>query len=214
MPESGTSTGFAAVRQFVRKASAAAQERCDLCGEPVAVEHRHLLDLPTRSLLCVCRACSILFNSSAASSGTRILVPDRCLRLVNFAMSDIQWQELNLPVNMAFFYHDGASNAIRILYPSPAGATDALVNLDSWRDIRERNPILETLAPDVEALLINRVRTARDYYLAPIDQCYKLVGLVRIHWRGLGGGSEVWKEIEHFFTDLQARSKAWEAPNA
>ena len=41
----------------------------------------------------------------------------------------------------------------------------------------------------------------------PIDECFKLVGLIRIHWRGLSGGTEVWEEIGRFFTSLNERSR-------
>ncbi len=67
------------------------------------------------------------------------------------------------------------------------------------------------MQPDVEALLVNRLGAARgsdvaEYYLAPIDECYKLVGLIRSHWRGLSGGSEVWPQIGQFFAQLKERS--------
>lgn len=61
------------------------------------------------------------------------------------------------------------------------------------------------MQPDVEALLVNRVAAANDWYLAPIDECFKLVGVIRGHWRGLSGGTRVWGEIESFFQDLNAR---------
>ena len=70
-----------------------------------------------------------------------------------------------------------------------------------------------SLLPDVEALLVDRVnRTgktdAAEYYIAPIDECFKLVGLIRATWKGLSGGAEVWDEIGHFFADLRERSEA------
>jgi sorbitol-specific phosphotransferase system component IIC len=76
----------------------------------------------------------------------------------------------------------------------------------------QSNPILNKIGPDVEALLVNRVGLARgvsaaEYYIVPIDACYKLVGLIRIHWRGLSGGTEVWKEIADFFTQLRTRAE-------
>jgi hypothetical protein len=40
----------------------------------------------------------------------------------------------------------------------------------------------------------------------PIDACYKLVGLIRLHWRGLSGGAEVWKEIAKFFQSIKERA--------
>lgn len=69
------------------------------------------------------------------------------------------------------------------------------------------NPILHEIEPDVEALLINRVRSAREHYIVPIDACYQLVGLIRVSWRGLSGGEEVWKAIEQFFADIRAKSQ-------
>ena len=71
---------------------------------------------------------------------------------------------------------------------------------------------MATMEADVEALLVNRVGSAREvspaeYYIAPIDACYELVGLIRLHWKGLSGGSEVWKEIGEFFADLRAKAK-------
>jgi len=60
---------------------------------------------------------------------------------------------------------------------------------------------------DVEALLVNRVRGAREHFLVPMAECYSLVGLIRMHWRGLSGGREVWEEIGRFFEELRKRSK-------
>ena len=64
---------------------------------------------------------------------------------------------------------------------------------------------------DVEGLLVNRLGYSRgysaaEYYLLPIDECYKLVGLIRMHWKGLSGGTEVWKQLGEFFASLKARS--------
>jgi hypothetical protein len=48
---------------------------------------------------------------------------------------------------------------------------------------------------------------ARDQYLAPIDECYRLVGLIRMHWKGLSGGREVWEHLGRFFADLNRRAR-------
>ncbi len=127
-------------------------------------------------------------------------------------MTDAQWESLILPINLAFFFHSSVEGRTIALYPSPAGAVESLLTLDSWSAIVEVNPLLSRLQPDIEALLVNRVtRTdntgAAEYYIAPIDVCYKLVGMIRAHWKGLSGGTEVWDEIGRFFADLRDKSE-------
>ena len=185
----------------------AQEEQCELCGEPIPAEHRHLLDLRSRELLCACRACKLLFDRDAAGGGHYRLVPERRLRLAGFELDDARWADLAIPVEMAFFFHDSASERVVAFYPSPAGATESLLELGAWDEIERANPVLETLEPDVEALLVNRSRGRRDHFVVPIEDCYRLVGLIRTRWRGFTGGSEVWEEIKGFFDGLRARSE-------
>ena len=126
-------------------------------------------------------------------------------------MTDAQWDNLMIPINMAFFFNSAADQKIVALYPSPAGPTESLLTLEAWEDIVNENPILKEMEPDVEALLVNRVASARshasaEYYIVPIDECYKLVGLIRAYWRGISGGTEVWEVIGKFFAELKERS--------
>jgi hypothetical protein len=198
------------LRAVARRASQereAELEHCDLCGEPIPPEHRHLLDLRSRELMCACRACKILFDRGAAGGGHFRLVPDRRLRLADFQLDDVAWEELRLPVEMAFFFHSSDAGRVVAYYPSPAGPTESLLDLAAWEELEGANPVLRELEPDVEALLVNRSRGARDYFLVPIEDCYALVGLIRTRWRGLTGGSEVWEEIKGFFDGLRARSE-------
>jgi hypothetical protein len=185
----------------------AALERCELCGNPIAPEHRHLLDLSKRELMCTCQACSVLFASDAASAGHYRLVGDRRLAIPDLELSDLAWEELRLPVEMAFFFHSSAAGHVQAFYPSPMGPTESLLGLEAWEALEEANPVLRTLVPDVEALLVNRVRGARGYWLVPIDDCYALVGLIRTRWRGLTGGAELWQEIGRFFEELDRRAR-------
>jgi hypothetical protein len=205
---------FSSLRRFAReesekatKASEVAQEFCDLCGEPIPAEHRHLLEVSTREIMCVCRPCSILFDSEAASEGRYRLVPDRNLFLEDFEMSDEQWESLRIPVDMAFFFYSTPADRVAAFYPSPMGPTESLLKLSAWEELERYNPVLEGMERDVEALLVNRVRGTREHFLVPIDECYSLVGLIRMHWRGLSGGREVWEKIEGFFDELRRRSK-------
>ena len=79
-----------------------------------------------------------------------------------------------------------------------------MLSLEGWEQLVADNPLLGRLEPDVEALLINRIGGARDHYIAPIDRCFELVGLIRISWRGLSGGQEVWDRIANFFAELRS----------
>jgi hypothetical protein len=185
----------------------ARQEHCDMCGAPVAPEHRHLLDLRDRRVMCACRACAILFDRRAASDGHYRLIPDRRLRLADLELSDLMWEELRLPVELAFFFRSAADERVLAFYPSPMGPTESLLDLDAWAALEADNPVLAGLEPDVEALLVNRARGARGYWIVPIDECYTLVGLIRTRWRGLTGGREVWDEIGRFFERLDGRSR-------
>jgi Family of unknown function (DUF5947) len=182
-------------------------ERCELCGEPIASDHRHLLDLRGRELMCACRACSMLFDRSAAGGGHFRLVPDRRLRLVDFELPDLAWEQLRLPVDIAFFFRSSEHERMMAFYPSPMGATESLLPLDAWSAVEHDNAVLSEMEPDVEALLVNRARGARRHWIVPIDDCYALVGLIRTRWKGLSGGKEVWQELDRFFDELDRKSR-------
>jgi hypothetical protein len=181
-------------------------EHCELCAAPVPTEHRHLVDRATRALVCVCTACALLFERPGSGGGNYILIPRRRLTLTAFQMTDEQWDDLQIPVNMAFIFQNAAAGHAVACYPGPAGATESLLTLDRWSALVGANPSLDDMAPDVEALLINRVRDAREYFLVPIDTCYALVGLIRASWRGLSGGTEAWRAIAEYFATLRATS--------
>jgi len=158
--------------------------------------------------MCTCRACALLFDRRAAGAGHYRLVPDRRLRIDDLELDDLAWEELRLPVDIAFFFRNSAEGRVTAFYPSPMGPTESLLRLEAWAELERRNPVLETMEPDVEALLVNRARGARRHWLVPIDDCYGLVGLIRLHWKGLTGGKEVWTEIARFFDSLDRRSRA------
>jgi hypothetical protein len=108
---------------------------------------------------------------------------------------------------MAFFFHSTPAEKVVAFYPGPMGATESLLELDAWEQLERSNPILRSMEPDVEALLVNRARDANDHYLVPIDDSYNLVGLIRTRWRGMTGGQEVWEEIAGFFERLRDRAE-------
>jgi hypothetical protein len=203
---------FATLRGFAQRKQPV--ERCDLCGQQVAPEHDHLIDPSTNKLSCACQPCAILFASGKSAGFKR--VPRRVRFLKDFRLSDAQWDSLRLPIDLAFIFYSSVETRTRALYPGPAGVTESLLELDTWGGIVRENPVLAEMEPDVEALLVNRARRALPdgqpkHFLVPIDECYKLVGLIRTNWRGLGGGTEVWGAIAGFFADLERRQQGHRA---
>lgn len=193
---------IAALRRFVRPR--AAVERCEMCSLELGAGHQHLVEPNTRQIVCSCDACAILFSNQGETKYKR--VPRRVRYLADFRLTDSQWDALMIPIGLAFFFRSTPDRKTLALYPSPAGPTESLLTLDSWSEIVEQNPALKNLEPDTEALLVNRVRGAREHFVVPVDECYKLVGLIRSNWRGLSGGSEVWEEIGRFFDTLKRRA--------
>jgi hypothetical protein len=203
IPENVGRSPLANLRQFVRKPSEPA-EACELCSLPLPPVHQHLLELEKRQVTCACEACAILFGGNVRQRYRRIPRDIECLS--DFVMDDQEWDSLLIPINLAFFVY--SSKAVRMVaqYPSPGGAMESSLDLAYWNVIVERNPVLRKFEPDVEALLVNRISTPPRYYRAPIDHCFRLVGIIRKHWRGLSGGTEVWSEIDKFFRKLDELS--------
>jgi hypothetical protein len=202
----GYEAAFGALRQFVRRKRNV--ERCELCSAEVSAGHPHLIEPGSRKILCACDACAILFGGI----GTKYKrMPRRVLGLEDFRLSDGQWEGLMIPISMAFFFRSTPDARVVAFYPSPAGATESLLPLETWKDIEDANPVLREMESDVEALLVNRVGHTRgfgapEYYVLPVDECYKLVGLIRGNWHGLSGGTEVWQKIGEFFQELKKRA--------
>jgi hypothetical protein len=183
-----------------------AEEQCEFCSVGIAPEHRHLLEVGKRRILCVCDPCALRFE--AVVGGRFKLVPREARRVTDFHLENSQWEELALPINLAFFYKDTPSEKITCFYPSPAGAVESLVPTKNWESV------LGGIEADVEALLVNRISGAREYFIIPIDACYELVGLIRMHWRGLSGGEKVWQEVEGFFGKLREKTQPREEVHA
>ncbi len=201
----GFAAPIGALRQFARKRETARApvEHCELCNEALPTDHHHLLELSSNKLVCSCQACSVLFSTQR---GKYRLIPRRYLALSDFSMTDEQWDALMIPVNMVYIFRSTVAQRVMAFYPSPAGAMESLLSLESWEALVRNNPILNTLEPDVEALLINRVRNVREHYIVPIDACYQFVGLIRVSWRGLSGGEAAWKAIAEFFANIRSRA--------
>jgi Family of unknown function (DUF5947) len=184
-------------------------ERCELCSEPIADGHGHLVDLHARNLLCACRGCYLLFTSEGAGGARYRAVPDRYLAFADFALSPAQWDGLQIPVGVAFFFVNSALARVAAFYPGPAGATESELALDKWEEVVEANPVLGTLQPDVEAVLVKADArgSGAECFIVPIDACYELVGHLRRLWRGFDGGREAHDAMDAFFERVRARAR-------
>jgi len=197
-------SAFATLRNFARNPEAL--EHCDLCGTGLFLDHQHLLEPKSRRLICACDACALLFYQGGETKYKR--VPRRVRALPDFRMTDARWDDLMIPIGLAFFVESSAENRVLAMYPSPAGSTESLLSLEAWAEIVQENPILAEMESDVEAILVNRLDGTGNYYMVPIDKCYQLVGLIRANWQGLSGGAEVWEKIRGFFQSLKERADA------
>ncbi|MGH3905897.1 MAG: DUF5947 family protein [Pseudonocardiaceae bacterium] len=183
-------------------------ERCEMCAEPLGEWHGHVVDIEGRGLMCTCRACALLFTAKGAGGGRYRGVPERYRHAVNVPVAEMTWDSIGIPVAMAFFFTNSALERTVAFYPSPAGATESLLSLESWTDLLAAVPAMSDLQPDVEALLVHRAHDGFEFFAVPIDVCYELVGLVRMYWKGFDGGEEAWKAINEFFDGLRDRSES------
>ena len=184
-------SGAGTLRRLAQRSAAEraeAMEHCELCGTPIPASHSHVLELATRDVKCACRPCGLLFERAQKLR----LIPTDVYAVPEI---DLPWEELRLPVDIAFFFRAGGR--MRAYYPSPMGPTESERPVD----------VPVELEDDVQALLVNRVRGARQQWIVGIDECYALVGLIRTHWRGFTGGAEVWEELQRFWDRLERRSR-------
>ncbi|MEA2506841.1 MAG: hypothetical protein QOH48_1459 [Actinomycetota bacterium] len=182
-------------------------EVCDMCAEPIPDEHPHVVNIESRNLMCTCRGCYLLFTHEGAAQGKYRMVPERYLIDPSFELTEADWQAMEIPVKIAFFFFNSSLGRIAAFYPSPGGATESLLPPDAWAEFMEGNHLFGALAPDVEAVLARGVEERFECLLVPIDAAYELVGLVRLHWKGFDGGEEAHAQIDAFFDRLRTRSK-------
>lgn len=216
-------TGQTGLRRFVRTpggdvvppvaraaSSPAAEEleRCEMCAAPVPSVHGHVADLNGASLLCACRPCYLLFTQRSAGGGRFLAVPDRYLVDPERVMTPAEWDQLEIPVGLAFFLRTSRDGGgLTGFYPSPAGVTECRLDLQLWSRLVADYPLLKAPVDDVEAALISRLGDSVACYVVPIDACYELAGRMRLHWRGFDGGAEARASIEDFLADVQRRAR-------
>ena len=74
-------------------ADATATTRCDLCGAAMSEDHRHLLDVGERQILCACEPCIAM----RAGEGDLRPTGTRVLRLDDFVLSDEIYEHILYP---------------------------------------------------------------------------------------------------------------------
>ncbi len=174
-------------------------ETCDFCAQRLPPAHKHLIEPATHQFYCACDACAAL-----ESDGRFRVVSPKTERLQRFHLTDPTWDAMQLPIDIVFFFLSGEHPRPTAIYPSPAGGMESALSVQAWKSLLEANPSLADMEPVVEALLVIRTKSARDYYRVSIDRCYALVGLIRTRWHGLSGGSDVWDDVRDFFAALDA----------
>lgn len=183
-------------------------ERCELCGAAVPEDgHRHLVEVEKRALVCACTACALLFDRPGATTGRFCAVPDRYLTDPEHRLDDGAWEQLQIPVGVAFFFRNAALDRLVALYPSPAGATESELDPATWQRVLGGGALAALLEPDVEALLLRRNEGRTECYLVPIDICYELVGRMRLLWQGFDGGAEARAALKAFFEQVERRAE-------
>jgi Family of unknown function (DUF5947) len=191
---------------------AAEAERCEMCAEVLTDRrgHTHVVDTEKRSLACACRACYLLFTHQGAAGGRYRAVPEHVLHDPERPLTDEDWNELQIPVAMAFFFFNSAIGRVVAGYPSPAGPTECELDLEAWDRLAATHPLFGALAPDVEAIFVNRTGDGNEVFLIPIDMCYSLVGEMRMFWQGFDGGTEVRAALAKFLAGLRERARLLE----
>jgi hypothetical protein len=202
-----TALSFPNLRRFAgAKSTEAPTACCHLCAATVSGDHRHMLEVGTGRLWCSCHMCWLLFADPQAGGGRLRALPDRVTRVSAAAVPAAQWEALQIPIALVFFRFSSATGRATAFYPSPAGAIESQLPLDAWLDVVDANPWLESVAPEVEAVLVRGTPEGRSWYIVPIDACYELIGRIRTRWEGLSGGDRVRDEINRFFTALDTKS--------
>jgi hypothetical protein len=184
-------------------------ERCEVCTEAITADHGHLVDLKVRNLLCACRGCYLLFTAEGSGGAHFRAVPDRYVSLSGLQLAPAQWNSLQIPVGVAFFFFHSGLGRVAAFYPGPAGATESELSLETWEEIVAADPVLESLQPDVEAFLvrIDAGGTEPEGFIVPIDACYELVGHLRRLWKGFDGGREAHQAMDAFFEKVRGRAR-------
>jgi len=175
--------------------------QCEMCAAPLVEKQRHLLDLAHHTLLSICPACARSFGPRGANASLYRLIPTRHLALLDFQAADDSWAG---PVKVICLLRANETGSVLAVYLDPSGVRESIFDLDRWKTLRAANPLLESLEPDVETLLLQRMGPRPLAYIVPIDTCARLIHLLEDRRGKQEGECEIWQAVGSFFADLQA----------
>ena len=148
--------------------------------------------------MCTCRACYLLFTAEDAELRYRA-VPDRYLSFPDFALAPGQWDDLEIPVGLAFFFLNSVLGRTVGFYPGPAGRRPSpscrwAPGSRSSRPTRLRAAAARRRGAD-RAASPTRDAPARRCFLVPIDALLRAgrpaaPGLARVRRRAGGPGAD------------------------
>lgn len=203
--ESASGEGaFASLRRFA--GTAPRIERCEMCGAAVEIAHPHLLDRTTHAIVCACNACALLLSNQQEARFLRIPPEVRAVRdlVSDEVQAGFEWEALALPIDLVFFIRR-ADGRLLAKYPSPAGAIESSLPVEGVERALASSSAAG-MQPEVQALLVSRIAGDEAAFVVPIDECYRLTGLIRMKWHGLSGGADVRIAIRDFFAEMHMRA--------
>jgi hypothetical protein len=170
---------------------------CELCAGPLEREHRHVVEVRARRILCACDPCALLFDE--ASTRRFRTIPEHVRRETPFGAYEA-WNALGLAEGSFVLFGSSEQHWIAV-EPGVSGAAERVLDPVSWHAVWTRSELARAMASDVEALIVRRDRRA-EAFAAPIDRCYALTGAMRRHWQGEDGGNDVRATLVAFFEGL------------
>jgi hypothetical protein len=204
-------TSLRALERFAQRARRARDvARCEVCATPIGDEHRHVVEVAVRRLLCACSACALAF--AGAEHARFRTIPEEIRGDPSWVLTERDLEVLGVPVGLAFFFRPSSAKRWLAVFPSPAGATEAELDETAWKSFATGQPLVEGIQEDVEALLVHRRRNGRcSCFVVPVDACYALTALLRRGWRGIDGGDDARAALEEFFDRLAKRCELIDA---
>ena len=175
---------LASRRRAPAPAHRAPTRRATCAASAIPEDHRHLLHLSERRIVCACEACWALRSGEADYRPTG----NRTLWLPELDVPDDLWASFQIPIGLAFFMESTVTGVRRRDLPEPGGATESRARTSRrGRGCGRSTRCSTTSSPTSRALIVNRLADPPMYAIAPIDQCYALTGTIKARWEGISG---------------------------